>query len=247
MRIRIYFHFPLLLVFLTAGCISRPTIPIPRLEYSNPHAAQNKKLFVFLRGFGGGHKIFEEKGLVQQVLDRELPFDMVAPAAHFGYYKSESLGERLYEDIIQPARQEGCQEVWLVGTSMGGLGALFYLTEYSSSVDGVILLSPFVGWGGIIREIKKAGGLEYWQPGPRTEKDYQRDIWAWIKRTRNDPIMPPIYLGYGDDDLFVNAHVLLARQIREDRVVVINGGHNYRTLRRLWAAFLRKLDGELRE
>ena len=51
----------------------------------------------------------------------KLPYDMVAPNAHFGYYFGETLVNRLKVDIIDPSKVKGYENVWLVGASMGGL------------------------------------------------------------------------------------------------------------------------------
>jgi pimeloyl-ACP methyl ester carboxylesterase len=239
----------ILLLSLTAGCASRGQAPIATLRYDNPArpAAEGKKLLIFLRGAGGGNSVFERHGLVNEVITRGLPFDMVAPDAHFGYYSSETLGRRLYEDIIIPARQQGYTEIWVAGVSMGGLGALFLQIEHPDAVDGIILLSPFLGWNGIIKEIRQAGGLPQWEPGPHTVEDWQRYLWSWIKQHREPGARnAPIYLGYGASDLFSNAQSLMASAIPAERTTVIEGGHTYATLRRLWREYLDKYEPDLR-
>lgn len=239
----------LVFVSLTGGCASKGEIPIAALRYENPSrpAAEGKKLLIFLRGVGGGNMIFKNQGLVDQVIERGLPFDMAAPDAHFGYYASETLGRRLYEDILLPARQQGYTEIWVAGTSMGGLGALFLEIEHPGAVDGIILLSPFIGWGGIVKEIQSAGGLARWEPGPHTVEDWQRYVWSWIKQYREQPErFPPIYLGYGASDFFSEAQSLLAGALPEGRTMIVPGGHTYGTLRQLWAAHLNKLEPVLR-
>ena len=238
-----------ILMMLAAGCASRGEVPIGVLRYENPAkpAEGGKKLLIFLRGIGGDHTIFKSNGLVDQVIERGLPFDMVAPDAHFGYYRSETLGRRLHEDIIVPARQQGYTEIWVAGTSMGGLGALFLQIEHPEDVDGIVLLSPFLGWNGIVTEIQSAGGLARWEPGPHTVADWQRYMWAWIKRYSEQPErFPPIYLGYGTSDLFARSHALLAGALPEGRTLTVKGGHTYATLRRLWPEYLDKLEPELR-
>ncbi|GAA5164985.1 alpha/beta hydrolase [Viridibacterium curvum] len=238
-----------ILISITAGCAFRGETPIATLRYENPSkpASEGKKLLIFLRGLGGGHEIFQNNGLVDQVIIRGLPFDMVAPDAHFGYYRDETLGRRLYEDIIVPARQQGYTEIWVAGTSLGGLGALFLQIEHPGEVDGIILLSPFLGWNGIVEEIQSAGGLARWEPGPHTVEDWQRYLWAWIKQYQARPErVPPIHLGYGASDLFVSAQDLLATALPEGRTTVVKGGHTYGTLRALWTTYLDRYGPALR-
>lgn len=239
----------LIFALMLSGCASRGATPIAALRYENPARPVDggKKLLIFLRGIGGDHTIFKNKGLVDQVIERGLPFDMVAPDAHFGYYKEETLGRRLYEDIILPARQQGYTEIWVAGTSMGGLGALFLQIEHPDAVDGIILLSPFLGWDATVNEIRDAGGLARWEPGPHTVEDWQRYLWSWIKQHREQgKRVPPIYLGYGASDFFANSQDLLAGALPEGRTTIIEGGHTYGTLRRLWGTLLDKLEPELR-
>src|SRR5690625_6784033 len=60
----------------------------------------------------------------------ELDIDMLAADAHFGYYRERTFVQRLHEDIILPARQQGYQHIWLLGLSMGGFGAVLYCNEH---------------------------------------------------------------------------------------------------------------------
>lgn len=237
-----YFILVLLVVFYT-GCYSKTAKPIGRLDYHNPAAyPENRKLLVFLRGLGGGNEVFERQGLVKEVIDRKLPFDMVAPDAHYGYYKEENLWKRLHEDIILPARRQGYREIWLAGTSMGGLGALMYLTQHSTAVDGVILLSPFLGGDLLVEEISEAGGLANWEPGPYSTENWERYLWAWIKQYALRPEKhPPIYLGYGDWDFFIKPQELLGTILKQDHIVIVDGWHTYATLRKLWPIILDRL------
>jgi len=234
-------------LLLPAGCL-RAVAPIPTRYYFNPGLERPEKLFVMLRGIGGGERVFAREGLIDELFARGFPFDVAAPAAHFGYYREETLGQRLEADIIAPARARGCREIWLVGTSMGGLGALMYLTDHPGEVDGVILLGPFLGWGAVPEEIAAAGGIASWQPGPvDVTADWERFLWAWLKEyaARPDPV-PPIYLGYGHSDFFFSQQQALARLLPAERVLVVPGGHTYRTLRLLWTAELDRLDATLR-
>jgi len=53
---------------------------------------------------------------------------------------------------------------------MGGLGALMYLRAHPEDIAGVCLISPFLGYPGIISEISAAGGLTAWIPGDLIRK-----------------------------------------------------------------------------
>jgi len=241
-----YFEAIMLVVFLS-GCAMIAPAPMDVLTYENPNKdVANQRLIVFLRGIGGSHHSFEEEGLVADVWACGLPFDMAAPNAHFGYYGDRNLIKRLKEDVIDPARARGCKQIWLVGFSMGGLGALLYLMERPQDIAGVYLISPFLGRQFFLEEIEAAGGVRQWEPGPyKAEEDWQRMLWRWIKTTIADNPNKIVYLGYGTDDPYKSGPQLLANILPPNRVYAIDGAHDYQTMKALWKIFLEN-DGKLR-
>ncbi len=213
--------------------------PLETLYYrSGPPC--NENAIVFLRGQGGSHEDFAEKGFVDEVLQRGLPYDMMAPDAHFGYYFSRTLVPRLKQDVIDPAKANGYRRVWLVGASMGGLGALMYLRSHPEDVDGVYLISPFLGFNGMIEEIAEAGGVRSWSPGEYDpDDDWNRMLWDWLKQySENSSDWPPIYLGYGVEDRFHPAHILLGEILPAERIYETPGGHTHEAMKRTWDLFL---------
>jgi len=234
-----YWAAIMLVVFLP-GCALTARAPMDVLTYECPGGkAADRPLLVFMRGMGGSHYSFEEEGFVADIRARGLLFDMAAPNAHFGYYGDRNLIVRLKEDVIDPARAKGCRKVWLVGVSMGGLGALLYLMERPQDIAGVFLIAPFLGTPAIFEEIKAAGGVRQWDPGSyKAEDDWERMLWHWLKTTIADHPEKLVYLGYGADDPYQNGQQLLAALLPPDRVYAIDGGHDYRTFKALWKNFL---------
>lgn len=54
-------------------------------------------------------------------------------------------------------------------------------------------------------EIAAAGGVAHREPGAVDEGDYQRALWAWLKRhVGKDKRSLPIYLGYGESGIFAD-------------------------------------------
>ena len=213
--------------------------PMDVLYYAADEGSTTDNLFIFMRGIGGSHRSFEEEGLVADVRTMGLPFDMAAPNAHLGYYTGRTLLVRLKEDVIDPARRQGKDNIWLVGFSMGGLGSLLYLREHPDDVEGVCLVAPFLGDEPIIDEIQAAGGVRSWSPGEYDpDEDYQRMLWHWIKDNVPDGFPVPIFLGYGADDRMAPGCALLAELLPKDHVVQIPGGHDYPTFKALWDRFL---------
>ncbi len=231
--------FLLLAVLMISGCAHFAAKPLEVLSYVNSNSTSHKNLFVFVRGLGGSHHTFAEEGMVDATWQRGIAFDMVAPNSHFAYYSERTLIERLRQDVILPAKNNGYEKIWLIGPSMGGLGSLLYVREHPEDIKGVCLLSPFLGDDAIIDEIKKAGGLEDWLPGDYSpEKDWQRMLWHWIKSEVAKAKTPPIYLGFGNDDMYVEAQKLLAENLPASHITRLEGGHDYQTFKALWLSFL---------
>lgn len=227
--------------FLAGGCVAAPKAPLDTLVYPARTGGREENLLVLLRGIGGSNTIFEEEGIIDEIRSRRLPFDIIAPDTHYGYFKSHTLEERLKVDIIDPARSKGYRRIWLAGFSMGGLGSLFYLRSHPRDVDGVLLISPFLGWDAIIHEIKDAGGVVSWQKVTTDETDWSRLIWTWIRKyaaTQQD--YPPVYLGYGRNDMVADeGPPLLATILPVERVYSVPGYHTVSTFKTLFA---RQLD-----
>jgi pimeloyl-ACP methyl ester carboxylesterase len=230
----------LLLMIMLNGCAMFARSPLDVLTYESAgESTANQRLFVFMRGMGGSHRSFEQEGLVADVRERELPFDMAAPNAHLWYYINRTLIQRLKTDVIDPARQKGYQEIWLIGFSMGGLGSMLYLKEHPEDITGICLIAPFLGYRSIINEIEAAGGVRKWDPGTyEAEEDWPRMLWDWIKTSVADQPAQKVYLGYGSADYYVKGHHLLAQILSPERVYAIDGGHDYPTFITLWNMFL---------
>lgn len=247
MSIRSVIIFAVLLpVMLLTGCFATVKVPLEVLKYESTQE-RNKNLIVFLRGMGGtlncifdGHECFDKMGFVEAVRMRGLPYDMIAPNTHFGYYNDRSLMVRLKEDVILPAKAMKYEKIWLVGTSMGGLGSILYLKAYEKDIDGVLLLGPFLGDRSLVDEIYSAGGIDQWEPGEfDEEEDWQRMLWGCLKEYLEDgSVHPPIYLGIGKEDLYYRAQKLLASSLSPEHVIEISGKHRFSTFKRIWDIFL---------
>ena len=228
----------LLSSLLLSGCAATGTAPLQSLSYLRDESARQPNLLVLLRGLGADNTVFAEQGVIDEIRDRGLAFDVIAPDAHLGYYQAETFAQRLKADVIEPARRQGYQQIWLAGFSMGGLGALIYLRSHPEDIDGVLLTSPFLGWPGIHSEIKKAGGISEWLPNDHDPKDWERMIWSWIsKQDFNTQV--PIWLGYGENDILTRSGPpLLATVLPESRVFSVPGNHTIATLKTVFSQHL---------
>ena len=226
--------------FLIFGCSFNA--PLKTLYYETEKTSLQKNMIIFLRGRGGDYKDFESQSFINEVKKRKLPFDMAAPNTHLGYYIGETLVPRLKADIIEPAKSRGYQKFWLVGVSMGGLGSLMYTMQHDEDIEGICLISPFLGYDKIINEISDAGGLSNWDPGDyNPDSDWQRMFWHWLKQcAKGEKPLPNIYLGYGTEDSFSTAHKLLGDILPVEHIFTTPGEHTVDVMKKIWVIFLDK-------
>ena len=115
--------------------------------------------------------------------------------------------------------------------SMGGMGALMHERLYPGDVDGLLLLAPYLGDRAILKEIRDAGGLAQWTPGPVqpvTAKTWQRELWRHLQGWGRDSARTrQVWLAYGDRDRLRDAIALLTPLLPADHVMVRSGGHTW--------------------
>jgi pimeloyl-ACP methyl ester carboxylesterase len=120
--------------------------PLSSLAYVS--AMPREVLVIFLPGIGDFAEDFESRGFIESLEQSELKADAIAVDAHYGYYARRSLHERLAEDVVLPARSRGYSQIWLVGISMGGIGAALVTSRYTeryrqpASCAGICLRHP---------------------------------------------------------------------------------------------------------
>ncbi len=143
----------------------------------------------------------------------------------------------LHTEMIAPALARGQRRLWLLGISLGAMGALLYSQAYPATIEGLILLAPFVGSRGLVAEVEAAGGLAGWEPGPISSFDIERGLMVGLKAK-----MPPLlYIGYGKADRYAAGGRLLAANLPPGQVVVTEGGHDWPTWERLWEEILTRV------
>lgn len=222
-----------------------PSRPLPALEARLDANARQRCLVVMVPGFLDGPDAYVEHGFPRDLSDAGSPCDAVMVDLHYRYYGSPGVADIVYEDILVPAAARGYEEIWMVGISMGGLGALLTAEAHPEMIDGIILLAPFVGERSVLREIETGGGAATWRPpsdlegAPRTQANYTARLWSWLRGYHTDPdVMPPLYLGWGSEDRLGTGDALLAALIPEDHVFGHQGGHNWATWRPLFQQIL---------
>ena len=180
---------------------------------------------------------FLAAGFDDSVRRRRLPIDLLLVDAELAHLGDRRFLHQLKHEILAPRRAPaGCRSIWLAGISLGGFMALDYVTSNPDDLDGVCLLAPYLGNRLLTGEIARARSLDAWLPGELAESDEERRIWRYLQAWRTGSL--PLYLGFGGDDRFVEAHRLMAQALPERAVDVVPGGHDWSTWKVLWENFL---------
>lgn len=185
-------------------------------------------------------------GFDSRVRERALPIDLAFVDVDLTHFGDRRPLDRLKREIVLPARAMGYRSIWMAGISLGGFIALDYAACNPGDLDGLCLLAPYLGSRVLTREIAAASGLAAWAPGPAAETDEERRIWRFIqaqhphaaRAAARSWYSPFLYLGYGREDRFSDAHRLMAQALPADAVDVVPGGHDLGTWTVLWENFL---------
>ena len=226
----------ILCLLLIPGCTHPPATkePMDTILYTR-NDTPTTDLVVLLPGIKDRASDYAKHGFIDAVRNRRLPVDLIAVDAHLGYYARRNVIERLQLDVITPARARGYRRIWLVGISLGGFGSLLYASRHTADIQGMILLSPFLGSGEVIDEIYEAGGIKNWRPGAKSQEQVTRSLWIWLKQYEDaNNHLPELYLGYGRDDKFAPENALLASVVPKTHLYIVPGGHDWATWEKLW-------------
>lgn len=146
-------------------------------------------------------------------------------------YLDGDVGAWLHDTHVAP--QAG-RRIWMLGISLGAMGALMHAAAHPGTVAGMILLAPFLGTRGLIAEAVAAGGLSAWRPGTILDGDIERGLLAGLGRRLPDNL----HVGCGLQDRYADASRLLAERLPSERVVWQDGGHDWACWRSLWSQLL---------
>jgi pimeloyl-ACP methyl ester carboxylesterase len=226
---------------LLPGCAFKPrapTVPMRVLNHPAACAAGRDTLLVLLPGAYSPPEEFEAAGFVDAARQARLAADIGIADAHLRYFTDKTAIQRLREDIVLPARARGVKDVWLVGISLGGFGALGYALRHPGEVSGVLAIAPYLGRRTLLRDIVAGGGPRLWRERalPEGPDDVETALWQWLSAPA--PAGPPVWLAYGRDDRFADSHRLLSGLLPADRVDSVPGGHDWPPWRALWDRFL---------
>jgi pimeloyl-ACP methyl ester carboxylesterase len=205
-------------------------------------------VLVLLPGLGDSPRQFEDSGFLSSVRSDPDGCDIQVVDAHFGYYREAVIAERM-ASVLRGLRQRYAS-VWLVGVSLGGYGAALTARAHPELVDGLVLISPFLGVPKAVRpviaRIEAAGGIDAFHSHVEALSRPQRHfvevepLWAWLARSLRDPSAPRIHLAWGADDGFAWKHRVLARSQGIGSALEAPGGHDWHTFSFLFRELSRR-------
>lgn len=222
------------LVLMLGACMGDARRPIATIESPASVADAAPPLIVVLPGFGSDATTLKDHA-VDEIIHKAWPqADVLLTSATVAYYRRKVLVEHLEKDVLAPVRKQGYREVWLAGASIGGLGALLYERDHPGAVTGLILFSPWMGPEELLDEIRAAGGVRQWDPGPVpakvTYENYQREVWRVVKGWDGNPASANrIWLVCGDQDRLLGASQLMAAVLPASHYIEVPGGHTWET------------------
>lgn len=240
-------RWSLLLLAASAAlaCVPRGKADGPVPTTLLPSTQGSHRLVVVLPGRRDRIESMRRSG-VGEAIQRVWPdADVLFAELSLPYYLDRSATRRLHEEVLLPARRRAYTEIWLVGASLGGMGAILYDRDYPGQVDGMVLLAPYLGERRIHEEIRAAGGVAAWEPG--TARDaadaWQRDLWRHLKTWSREPERTrEAWLAYGEGDYLRDSMPLLAALLPGDQVHVTQGKHAWSTWTPLAEAVLRRVE-----
>ena len=210
-----------------------------RRHYASALPLPERVLLVMLPGAGIAAEDFAAHGLVAAAQRSLAALEVVALRPDLDLYLEGNIAPVLHEDIIAPALASGIRRIWLLGISLGGMGALLYASGYPDCVEGLVLLAPFLGTHGTIAELSRAGSLDQWAAGGSGATAPERQLLGWLQaHLRTRATSPRVFLGHGAQDRFAAGHRLLAAELPASQVVLVEGGHDWRAWSEAWAVLL---------
>jgi pimeloyl-ACP methyl ester carboxylesterase len=226
---------------LVTGCsfMRRPRVPMERVSFRERGPSVARGALVLMPGFGDRPAAFEEHGFVRILAQHAPAYDVFAADAHFGYFRKRTLLPRLERDVIGPLLQRGYRELWLVGASMGGFGAVAYARKHPERVRGLLLFAPYLGPKQVVSEVAEVGLCNYRPPAEpeNSEEAFARANFAWLRVAVCEQREIAIYVAVGDQDRLLHADRLIGAALESTHMLVLPGGHGWN----LWTPALEKL------
>lgn len=214
------------------GCsFLRPAnTPMERVTFHERGPTAARGAIVLMPGFGDRPAAFDQEGFVAALARTAPGYDVYAADAHFGYYRKRTLIERLERDVVGPLKKRGYRELWLMGTSLGGFGAVAYARTHPEYIRGVMLFAPYLGPSGVVKEVSATGLCNYERQAAveDSEEEFARANFAWLKRQACEERAVALYVAVGDQDRLLGADRLVGEVLDPTHMLVLPGGHGWK-------------------
>ena len=220
-----------------------------QIRHPAPEGSQNpqgplpaaRRLVILLPGAFSRAEDFETEGFIAALAEFAPGVDALAVDALPAYFSDPAVRAELAA-VVNVERRAGYQEITLAGISLGGLGALLHDMEHGARapVDRLIALAPYVGTREALAEVRAAGGLAAWRPGPACagwERSLLLGLQARAAAVRSAHATP-LVMAWGETDRFAPAIRTVAEAVPAGQRLVLPGGHDWPTWRRLWRELL---------
>ncbi len=220
----------------------QPAAQIPTIEIPAREPSRENLLVIVLPGRGDDVENLRDSGIAT-LIQSALPHARVTlVGAQLQYYRDGQQVPRLQSQLIEPALAAGVQEIWMVGTSLGGFGSMLYDYEHPGVLAGIVLLAPFTGDPANLVTLAASGGPQHWPASdegpPRTFDVAGRAIWRLVRQWSEAPTRSArVWLGCGSDDKFIDAARQIASVLPAGHYVEVPGGHDHKT----WSLAAREL------
>ena len=236
MRIRWLAAMVLSLQGLLAACTTvRGDVSRPIPTQFIPAAVPAHRLMVVLPGRADDLRALRDRGVVAAIQDTWPGTDVLLAEASMAYYTQGRVTHRLHDEVVAPAlARRHYTQVWMAGASLGGMGTLLYDQDWPGTLDGLVLLAPYLGEGPVPDGIRASGGLAQWRPAPQPGDSAwiarQRQLWTHLQGWLHEPSQAKrVWLAVGTRDRLRPTIELLLPALPPDHVLMPAGGHAWST------------------
>lgn len=206
-------------------------------------------LWVMLPGAYMKPDDFLRAGFAEAIQLRELPHEIALLEATISELV-DGTALAFLQDYLRATAATPARKICLLGISLGAQLAMMSLararadtsqSQAAARVSHALVMAPYLGPRDLLAEVVAGGRLGDGALPSKGQIDNEREIWRWLQDAGAQK--PPLYLGYGSDDRFADAHELMANTLPVERVDTQPGGHEWPVWSALWNRHLDHLHG----
>ena len=201
-------------------------------------------LWVMLPGAYMKPADFLRAGFADAIHSRGLPHDIALLEATISEVVDGS-ALLLLQDYLRATADAPARKVCLLGISLGAQLAMLCLSRggadalqsrAAARVGHAFVLAPYLGPRDLLAKMAAGSRVADGELPLTAPVDTESEIWHWLQDSAVRK--PPLYLGYGSEDRFADAHAMMARTLPAQRVDTQPGGHEWPVWSALWMRHL---------